>query len=183
MSWARVGALGGTRVVGLIGLRVRGAIWRTLHGVRGAAHLKVHRRVHCLPFRPGRGLVVGTSAELFPNVRLELRNRQARVVIGDGAYLNRNTSVTATTLVEIGANCMIGFDVAIMDDDLHGAAGPAPVRIGTGVWIGARAVITKGVSVGARAVIAAGAVVTRDVPAGALAGGVPARVIRDPYEW
>ena len=54
----------------------------------------------------------------------------------------------------------------------------APVRIGNDVWIGAHAVVLKGVTIGDGAVIAAGAVVTKDVPAGVIAGGMPARVIR-----
>ncbi len=183
VSWARLRGLPAGRVRALVVQRLRGLWWARFNGARTAGHVKIHRRVQVVGGRRAGGLVLGRSVELFDNVRLELRNRQARIVIGNGTYLNRNTSVTATTLVEMGTNCMIGFDVAIMDDDLHGTAGPAAVRIGNGVWIGARATITKGVSIGDRAVIGAGAVVTRDVPAGSLAGGVPARVIRDQYEW
>ena len=55
----------------------------------------------------------------------------------------------------------------------------APIRIGRRVWIGANVVITKGVTIGDNSVIAAGAVVTRDIPANVVAGGVPAKVIKE----
>ncbi|MFD0250876.1 DapH/DapD/GlmU-related protein [Streptomyces sp. NPDC127113] len=54
----------------------------------------------------------------------------------------------------------------------------APIVIEDDVWIGTSAVILQGVTIGAGAVVAAGAVVSRDVPAGSLVGGVPARVIK-----
>ena len=50
--------------------------------------------------------------------------------------------------------------------------------IGKRVWIGANATITPGVTIGDGAIVAAGAVVTRDVPAGMVVGGVPARILR-----
>lgn len=53
----------------------------------------------------------------------------------------------------------------------------APIVVEDDVWIGTSAVVTQGVTVGAGAVVAAGAVVTRDVPAGTVVAGVPARVI------
>jgi acetyltransferase-like isoleucine patch superfamily enzyme len=59
-----------------------------------------------------------------------------------------------------------------------GTLRPAAVRIGGGVWIGARATILPGVNVGPGTVVAAGAVVAHDVPANVLVGGVPARVLR-----
>ena len=55
----------------------------------------------------------------------------------------------------------------------------APIRIGNDVWIGMRSIILKGVTIGDGAVIAAGSVVTRDVPAGTLYGGNPARFIKE----
>lgn len=54
----------------------------------------------------------------------------------------------------------------------------APIVVEDDVWIGPAAVITQGVTIGAGAVVAAGAVVTRDVPAGTVVAGVPARVIK-----
>ena len=55
---------------------------------------------------------------------------------------------------------------------------PAPAVIGNDVWIGSKATVFGGVKVGNGAVIAAGAVVTKDVPPYAIAGGVPAHIIR-----
>jgi acetyltransferase-like isoleucine patch superfamily enzyme len=61
------------------------------------------------------------------------------------------------------------------NDDFAAAA--EPVKIGRGVFIGARAIVLKGVTIGDRAVVGAGAVVTRDVPAGGVVAGNPARLL------
>ena len=55
---------------------------------------------------------------------------------------------------------------------------PAPVKIGNRVWIGAHAAILAGVTIGDNAVVAAGAVVTKDVPANVVVGGIPAKIIK-----
>lgn len=127
------------------------------------------------------GYIEVANCTFFPGVRLECW-RDARIVIGNGTYLNRNSEVIAAREVTIGRDCMIAWDVIIMDTDQHGIGGSPPVarpvHIGDRVWIGCRAIILKGVAVGDDAVIAAGAIVTRDVPAGAVVAGQAARVVR-----
>jgi acetyltransferase-like isoleucine patch superfamily enzyme len=125
------------------------------------------------------GTILVDSCTFEGGVRLEV-HRDAELSIGKGTYLNRNVEVVAQKSVRIGGNVKIGWDVVIMDTDLHGHSGrPArakPVVIEDDVWIGCRAVILKGVHIGAGAIIAAGAIVTKDVPPLAVVAGPSATV-------
>jgi acetyltransferase-like isoleucine patch superfamily enzyme len=111
----------------------------------------------------------------------------ATVTIGDDTHFDGDSRLISATQVSIGAGCAIAWEVLIMDTDFHRVdgrlTGDAATIIGDHVWIGAAAKILKGVSVGDGAVIAAGAIVTRDVPAGALVAGNPARVVRESVTW
>jgi acetyltransferase-like isoleucine patch superfamily enzyme len=144
------------------------------------------------------GIVVVFGGRPFPSVsnlgRIEVENcaffsgvriecwQDALIRIGNGTYLNRGTEIVAAAEITIGRDCKIARDVIIMDTDQHALPnselGATPIRIEDRVWIGARAIILKGVTIGHDAVIGAGSVVTRDVPAGAVVGGVPARILR-----
>ena len=55
---------------------------------------------------------------------------------------------------------------------------PAPIQLGKNVWIGSNSTILQGVTIGDNAIVAAGSVVTKDVLANTIVGGVPARYIR-----
>ena len=120
------------------------------------------------------------SASFESGVRLEIYPG-GRLAIGKGTYLNRNVQIVVNESVHIGRMVKIGWDVVIMDTDLHGHSGcPAktkPVVIEDDVWIGCRAVILKGVRIGEGAIVAAGAIVTKDVPPLAVVASPSAQVL------
>lgn len=105
-----------------------------------------------------------------------------------GGYINSNAQIVCSKSITIGNGVAIADGVLIRDCDDHdiqyeGYEKTAPVVIGDHVWIGQRATILKGVTIGDNAIVVAGAVVTRDVPANTLVGGVPAKVIRENVAW
>src|SRR5262249_6872227 len=109
------------------------------------------------------GEIVVESCTLEAGVRFEIYPG-AMLSIGKGSYFNRNVHLVVGESMSIGRGVRIGWDVVIMDTDLHGQAGQPPrtkpVVIGDDVWIGCRALILKGVHIGAGAIVAAGAIVT-----------------------
>ena len=112
-------------------------------------------------------------------------------LIFSGGYMNNRLNISVFDRVEIGRKVYVSENVSIRDSDNHtlmydGKTSTnisAPIVIEDNVWIGMNVTILKGVHIGTGAVIAAGAVVTKDVPAGCLAAGVPAKVIRENISW
>jgi acetyltransferase-like isoleucine patch superfamily enzyme len=107
--------------------------------------------------------------------------QDASITIGDHVAINEGSIISAQTLIEIGAESIIGGAI-IYDTDWHGIDGEknktAPVHIGKHVWIGMHAIILKGVTIGDNAIIGAGSVVTSNVEANTLVAGNPAKAIR-----
>ena len=106
----------------------------------------------------------------------------------DGLVANEGCQITAGRKIHIGNGCLFARDVTLRSDDVHtirieGYEASRPITIGNHVWIGQGATILKGVTVGDGAIIAAKSLVLKDVPAQALVGGVPAKVIRENVEW
>lgn len=116
-----------------------------------------------------RTMAEGARLELAPNVGIS------------------GSSIVAGNKISIGADTIIGSGAVIIDNDFHifekGAwknehvKNSRPISIGSRVFIGARAIILKGVTIGDDARIGAGSVVTRDVPAGSIFAGNPAKQV------
>ena len=120
-------------------------------------------------------------------VRFQSRGADARITVGSGTAFSNNVQIFAEQGVTIGARCLIGDAVLIVDSDFHdlSAAGrhhlpraSAPVVLEDNVFIGSRVIILKGVTIGKDSVIGAGSVVVRSIPSGVIAAGNPAKVIR-----
>lgn len=133
----------------------------------------------------GGAINIGKSAHINESVRLEAKG--GRLAIGDNVFVGRGSSIVSMKEIKIGADVLIAEYAAILDHD-HEFNGDmslnksgmrkALIGIGDNVWIGAKATITCGVTIGDNAVVGANAVVTADVPAYAVVGGVPAKLLR-----
>jgi serine O-acetyltransferase len=96
--------------------------------------------------------------------------------VGAGLVIRHPVGIVVGTLVVIGANCTLLQGTTLGEKLTPGDDHASPV-LGDGVTIGAGAVVVGGISIGSGAVIGANSVVVRDVPPGATAVGVPARLL------
>lgn len=119
-----------------------------------------------------RGVQIGNYKTVYiaPNVLIDTSFPE-HVTIGDGVYITRGAKVICHTAFTPLTQKIVGVEYTIGD-----------VVIEEGAYIGVNATVLPSVRIGRCAVIGAGAVVTKDVPAYAIVGGVPARVIGDVRE-
>ena len=127
------------------------------------------------------GYEVPRSLRVFPPFYTDYGKN---ITVGEGVFINACCHFQDHGGVIIGDGCQIGHNVVFATLN-HGLAPadrkhtyPAPITLGRNVWVGSNSTILQGVTVGDNAVIAAGAVVTKDVPAGTVVGGVPAKFIK-----
>ena len=191
MPWKAVNELDRLLLLPLARLYVRGAGVRWGHGWRlyGLPIIQKHRRSE---------LTIGEGLELRSTVRsnplgpnrpcvLSTRRANAHLVIGDN-FAMTGGSVVCEESITIGNRVTVGCNTIIADTDFHPLdparrsehpldGTTAPLVIEDDVFIGMQVIILKGVRLGMGCVIGAGSVVTRDVPAGAVAAGNPAQVL------
>jgi maltose O-acetyltransferase len=172
--------------------RLRHAAASTMRRVQGRA-----RVVQPTVLRGPGALVLGEGCQ-FGFVRssgyasgvgyIESRHPEATISIGSRTILNNDFAIVSKSPggISIGADCVVGVGVQILDFDGHGVAASrrhgshteaAPVDIGDNVWLGAGVLVQKGVTIGRDSVVAARAVVTRSVPPGTIVAGMPARPV------
>ena len=118
----------------------------------------------------------------------KIRCHEGMVEIGAKTVMGQECTISAYQRVRIGSECVIADRAMFIDFD-HGIVEvERPIRlqgiykrdveVGNNVWIGYGACVLRGVSVGDNSVIGTNSVVTKDVPANAVVGGIPARIIR-----
>lgn len=156
--------------------------------LRGCTRVGPGARVRGFPVVENEGgeIVIGRGFCVFSYLaKVQLyAGPGARLEIGDDAFVNNGTTLSASQHIRLGDRVNIAPHCTLIDNDFHGTDrrdGPpkvAPIVLEDDVWLGTRVTVLRGVTIGRGAVIAAGAVVTKDIPPGVLAGGVPARVIR-----
>lgn len=154
------------------GMQIRGHV--LLRGIEPP------RRPRCVHLEPGvmldRGVILLATCDA------------ARIELGRQCYVNRHTMIDASERVTIGDETMIGPFCYITDHDhtisasVSAGEGPLlarPTEIGARCWLGAHVSVLKGVRIGDGTVVGAGSVVTKSLPAGVIAVGNPARVLRE----
>lgn len=169
---------------------------RSLWLVGPALNARFHLRTALLAGRitlRGRPHVVNDGRMTFGDrVRLDSTIATLELVtlegghleVGNNVFINHGSSIVSSAHVRIGADCLVGTHVMVMDCDFHRVEDKAwdttgrPIVIEDRVWLGNHSIVLKGVTVGHDAVVAAGAVVTRDVPPRSVVAGNPARVVR-----
>ncbi len=178
------------------------------NGMLNASYLRVLLRLGLWKLRLGRRLKLDGLAFIGPGCRLEvgrdavlelgrwswighgckIRCHEGAVSVGAKSVMGQECTISAFRHVSIGRECVIADRVMMIDFD-HGMADverpirqqgiyKRDVRVGNNVWIGYGACVLRGCAVGDNAVIGAYAVVSADVAANAVVGGVPARLIR-----
>ena len=111
-----------------------------------------------------------------------------KITLGNRVIINNHAIIQSCegAVINIGNNVTISYSAKlitgglIIGDDgvIHGQHEAKSIAVGDSAWIGAGAILLPGVSLGVGAVVAAGSVVSKDVAAYAVVGGVPARVIK-----
>ncbi len=124
---------------------------------------------------------VGEMFGLFPPFYTDFGKN---ITIGNHVFINSDCKFQDQGGITIDDGALIGHGVVLatlnhdMDPAKRQQLHPAPIHIGKCVWIGANATVTGGVTIGDNSIVAAGAVVTKDVPANVVVGGVPAKFIK-----
>ena len=127
---------------------------------------------------------IGEGVAIRPPFRCEYGTP---ISIGAGTFINYDCVMLDVVAITIGAACQIATRVQFLtathpidpEPRRIGWESAEPITVGDNVWLGGGAILCPGVTIGDDTVVGAGAIVTRDLPAGVIAVGTPARVLRE----
>ena len=127
---------------------------------------------------------IGADVVIRPPFRCDYGTN---ITIGAGTFVNYGCLLLDCAPITIGAACQIATNVQLLTPThpiepgarRAGWEAAEPITLGDNVWLGGGVIVCPGVTIGADSVVGAGAVVTRDLPAGVVAVGNPARVLRE----
>jgi maltose O-acetyltransferase len=152
-----------------------------IYRYNATAHAEQDERDHIL-----RELIgdVGDGVHIRPPFHCEYGTR---VSIGAGTFFNYDCLMLDVAPVTIGAACQVASRVQFLtathpidpEPRRIGWESAKPIVLGDNVWLSGGVIVCPGVTIGDDTVVGAGSVITRDLPAGVVAAGVPARVLRE----
>lgn len=140
-------------------------------------------------------IVFGDNCKVRKNSSFWMEGSNIEIKIGDNCTFNHTNHFCAqedNTKIILGDNCMFSNNIIIRTSDSHKVLDintgerlnhPGNVLIGNHVWVAAQVIILKDVEIGDDSIIATKALVSKNVPAGCIAGGVPAKVIKTGVSW
>ena len=137
-------------------------------------------------------VVFNGRASIGSGARISV-NKEAILTFGKNFCITGGSSIICSKAISFGENCLLSWDILIMDTDFHSIIDsnniivnkPKSITIGDHVWIGCRSLILKGVSICNDVVIAAGCRITKDIiaPHVIVGGGGQQRVVKDSISW
>lgn len=175
-----------------------GFCYLKMWGVRVGKNLQMRSFPMCRTVGTGK-IIIGNNVKITNKLRENPAgvSHPTVLIAGSGAVLKiaDNVGISGAVIyamesVTIGEGCMIGANSKIYTTDfhplnaedrrqrVHEATAKGPVVLGNDVWVGVNAIILRNVSVGNGSIIAAGSVVVKDVPAGVIVAGNPAKIIK-----
>lgn len=175
------------------GLIFKGSSVKILHchKIKAGKTLILHDNVNINALSK-EGIIFGDNVTIHENTIIEctgvMKELGVGIVVGNNVGISHSCFIQVRGKVEIGSNVIFGPGVYIFSENHNfdkldtyineQGTNRKGVKIGDGVWIGARSVILDGVSIGENSIIAAGSIVTKSIPPFVIWGGCPAKLIK-----